>query len=229
MFAILIATVIASSSTPSPSPTISPLPAPVVQWYAQRGAVASGLDVAFVRAVIDAESGGDPKAVSKAGAAGLMQLQPDTASDCGIHDRFDAAQNVDCGAKTLAWLVHKYGMENGVAAYNFGAGNVDSVGGHFTKMPAETQNYVKGVIAEYDDLQHEALEAGQAPFDPSDPTLPATFDATLSREPFLFYLGPDPCGISTPATVPDVGILALECLAHSARPGGDITFLEKPL
>jgi Transglycosylase SLT domain len=154
MVAILLAV---ATSVPTPSPTISPLPSAIVQWYAQRGADASGLDISLVRAVIDAESGGDPKAVSKAGAIGMMQLEPATAGDCGIHDRFDPGQNVECGARTLAYLVHRYGVETGIAAYNFGPGSVDAVGGHFTKMPLETQQYVKSVIDDYDDRQHEDL------------------------------------------------------------------------
>lgn len=145
--------------TPTPSPTISPLPSAIVQWYAARGAAASGLDPALVRAVIDAESGGDPRAVSKAGAIGMMQLEPQTAGDCGIHNRFDPLQNVECGSKTLAYLVRRYGIEQGLASYNFGAGNVGSIDGHFSKLPVETQGYVKDVILEYDELQHLTLTA----------------------------------------------------------------------
>lgn len=175
MLALMLMAVI---NAPTPSPTISPLPSPVVQWYAQRGAEASGLDPALVRAVIEAESGGDPKAVSKAGAIGMMQLASSTASDCGIHDVFDPMQNVQCGARTLGYLVHRYGVETGIAAYNFGSGDVESVGGHLSKMPVETQNYVKDVVDEYDVLQHETLEAA-APetLDVLQPV--AAFDAML--------------------------------------------------
>lgn len=175
MLALMLMAVI---NAPTPSPTISPLPSPVVQWYAQRGAEASGLDPALVRAVIEAESGGDPKAVSKAGAIGMMQLASSTASDCGIHDVFDPMQNVQCGARTLGYLVHRYGVETGIAAYNFGSGDVESVGGHLSKMPVETQNYVKAVVDEYDVLQHETLEAA-APetLDVLQPV--AAFDAML--------------------------------------------------
>lgn len=175
MHALILTAVI---NAPTPSPTISPLPSPVVQWYAQRGAEVSGLDPALVRAVIEAESGGDPKAVSKAGAIGMMQLASATASDCGIHNAFDPLQNVECGARTLGYLVHRYGVETGIAAYNFGSGDVDSVGGHLSKMPVETQNYVKDVVEEYDVLQHESLEtADPQTLDVLAP--PAAFDAML--------------------------------------------------
>jgi hypothetical protein len=162
VFALLFAFVL----TPTPSPTISPLPSAVVQWYAARGAAVSGLDPALVRAVIDEESGGDPRAVSKAGAVGMMQLEPETAGDCGIHNRFNPLENVECGSKTLAYLVRRYGIERGLASYNFGAGNVRSIGGHFSDLPTETQGYVKGVILEYDALQHLTLIA-QAPPTPA--------------------------------------------------------------
>lgn len=200
MFAMVLATLI---GVPTPSPTISPLPSPVVQWYARRGAVVSGLDPAFVRAVIDAESGGDPRAVSSAGAAGMMQLLPDTASDCGIRDRFDAEENVECGAKTLAYLVRRFGIENGIAAYNFGGGNVDAVGGHFKKMPAETQNYVKSVIDDYDVLQHERLPV-EAPAIPAPAPRPEGFEPSL---------GPNVCS----SREPEVGIFALECSPEPAQ------------
>jgi len=175
MHALMLMAVI---NAPTPSPTISPLPSPVVQWYAQRGAEVSGLDPALVRAVIEAESGGDPKAVSKAGAIGMMQLASSTASDCGIHDLFDPMQNVECGARTLGYLVHRYGVETGIAAYNFGSGDVDSVGGHLSRMPPETQNYVKAVVEEYDVLQHETLETSEPQtLDVRQPA--AAFDAML--------------------------------------------------
>ena len=177
MHALMLIAVI---NAPTPSPTISPLPSPVVQWYAQRGAEVSGLDPALVRAVIEAESGGDPKAVSKAGAIGMMQLASSTASDCGIHDAFDPLENVQCGARTLGYLVHHYGVETGIAAYNFGSGDVESVGEHLSKMPVETQNYVKAVVEEYDLLQHQTLDMA-APETLEVLQSPAAFDAMLTE------------------------------------------------
>jgi hypothetical protein len=177
MHALMLALVI---DAPTPSPTISPLPSPIVQWYAQRGAEESGLDPALVRAVIDAESGGDPKAVSKAGAVGLMQLAASTAGDCGIHNRFDPLENVECGAKTLGYLVRHYGVATGIAAYNFGSGDVDLVGDHLSKMPVETQTYVKDVIEDYDALQHDALEA-QTPDAGTSPAPVTQFDQQVDN------------------------------------------------
>jgi len=61
-------------------------------------------------AVIEVESGWNPRAVSRKGAQGLMQLMPDTASRCGIRDRFDIQQNIRCGTAYLGWLIR---MSNG--------------------------------------------------------------------------------------------------------------------
>jgi soluble lytic murein transglycosylase-like protein len=158
--------ILALALVPTPSPTISPLPSPIVQWYALKGAAESRLDPALVRAVIDAESDGDPNAVSSAGAVGLMQLEPATAFDCGIHDRFDPIQNVECGSRTLALLVRRYGIQGALEAYNFGEGNVASVHGDLSRMPEETQDYVWKVTLWYGALRHFALRAEPPPFDP---------------------------------------------------------------
>jgi hypothetical protein len=156
MIAALLTVLLA---VPTPSPTLSPLPTTVVQWYADKGAAASGLDPALVRAIIDAESAGDPHAVSRAGAVGMMQLEPSAASDCGLHDRFDPGANVACGARTLSYLIRDFGLPGGIAAYKFGAGNVTAVGEHLRRMPTETQRYIGTVIERYDELQHVDLVA----------------------------------------------------------------------
>ena len=182
-------------ATPTPSPTLSPLPTPVVNWYAQRGARASGLDPALVRAVIDAESAGDPRAVSHAGAVGMMQLESSTARDCGLDDRFQPLANVTCGSETLARLVDHYGnLPEAIAAYNFGVGNVDATGNHPSRWPQETRRYVAAVIDDYDDLQHESLVAlaptpapSPHPFAPTASTLGA-----LAASPAVTP-APDPC------------------------------------
>jgi soluble lytic murein transglycosylase-like protein len=159
VLAIVVLAFAAHFVPPTPSPTIHPLPGGIINYYAVAGSRASGLDVALVRAVIGAESGGDPRAVSTAGAAGLMQLMPATGYDCGIHDRFDAAANVKCGSRTLALLIHHYNgsLATAIEAYNWGCGNVDRVGGGLSKAPSSTQRYVVGVIEQYDFLQHLSL------------------------------------------------------------------------
>jgi hypothetical protein len=145
-----------------------------VNFYATKGAAAAGLDIALVRSVIDNESAGDPKAVSSAGAVGLMQLEPNTASDCGFHDRYDALQNTICGSKTLSYLVRSYGLRSAIAAYNWGAGNVSAHPAE-ADWPAETRTYVAAVLARYDALQHRAMPIATPEPSPTPSPTPLTF------------------------------------------------------
>lgn len=91
-----------------------------------------------------AESGGNPNAVSPAGAIGLMQFMPDTAASLGI-DPHDPYQSIEGAAKYLRQLYDRFGnFELAVAAYNAGPGNVEKYGG----IPPfeETQNYVRKIF-----------------------------------------------------------------------------------
>jgi hypothetical protein len=105
----------------------------------------SGVDEAFLRAVIHAESAFNPNALSLKGAQGLMQLMPGTASDMGVLDAFDAGQNIRGGARYLAQLLRTFGGDErlAAAAYNAGPGAVQRYRG----VPpfAETQVYVSRV------------------------------------------------------------------------------------
>ncbi|HEY9856622.1 MAG TPA: lytic transglycosylase domain-containing protein [Stenomitos sp.] len=115
---------------------------------ATQAAKPSGVDPALVQAVIQAESGGDPKAVSKAGAMGLMQLMPETAQDMGVTDPFDPAQNVAGGTRYLQQMIDRFGnVPEALAAYNAGPGAVEKHGG----IPpyTETRHYVQRVLDLY--------------------------------------------------------------------------------
>lgn len=106
------------------------------------------LDPSLVRAVIQAESGGDAKAVSKAGAVGLMQLMPETARDLGVQDPRDPAANVAGGTRYLREMLDRFGkLPEALAAYNAGPGAVERHGG----IPpyAETRAYVQRVMQLY--------------------------------------------------------------------------------
>lgn len=105
--------------------------------------------VALLRAVIDQESGGDPSAISSAGAMGLMQLMPGTAQAYGVANPFDPQQNVDAGSAYLADLLHRYhgNLTLALAAYNAGSGAVEKFGG--VPPYAETQSYVHSVLSSY--------------------------------------------------------------------------------
>jgi soluble lytic murein transglycosylase-like protein len=93
------------------------------------------------------ESGFDPRAVSSAGAQGVMQLMPTTAQALGVKDPFDPAQSVAGGARLLKQLLTRYNgnTDLALAAYNAGPGAVDAHGG-VPPFP-ETQQYVSRIKA----------------------------------------------------------------------------------
>ena len=111
----------------------------------QAAAAKSGVSEALLRAVIHAESGFNPRAMSYKGAQGLMQLMPGTASDMGVSNAFDVSQNISGGAQYLAQLLHDFNgnVEWATAAYNAGEAAVRKYNG----VPPydETQVYVKRV------------------------------------------------------------------------------------
>jgi soluble lytic murein transglycosylase-like protein len=113
-----------------------------------------GLDPLLVHAVIRAESNFDPRAVSPKGAAGLMQLMPETAQRYGVDNRFDPAQNVDGGVRYLRDLMAMFNgnLSLALAAYNAGEGAVLKYGRRIPPYP-ESQQYVVRVRSFYDQLR----------------------------------------------------------------------------
>ena len=113
-----------------------------------------GVDVALVHAVISAESGYNPSALSKAGARGLMQLMPDTARRYGVQNIHDPMENINGGVKYLRDLLTLFNgnLELAVAAYNAGE---NAVIRHGNRIPpyAETANYVPKVLGFYRKFQ----------------------------------------------------------------------------
>jgi hypothetical protein len=115
-------------------------------WQAARR---NALNPMLVAAVIRAESAGNPRAVSRVGARGLMQLMPATAERFGVrfHALFEPEQNLEAGSRYLSWLVDQFPDDLGkvLAAYNAGENAVARYGG----IPPyrETRNYVRRIYA----------------------------------------------------------------------------------
>ncbi|WP_029605651.1 lytic transglycosylase domain-containing protein [Kozakia baliensis] len=116
----------------------------------RQAAEQNAIPATWVRAVLQAESAGDPGAVSAAGAMGLMQIMPDTWKDVRLtlnlgDDPFDPHDNIAAGAAYLRWLHDRYGDAGFLAAYNAGPGRYDE---HLTTgrpLPGETISYVEFV------------------------------------------------------------------------------------
>jgi len=98
--------------------------------YIDQAARETKLDSALIVSVIKAESNGDPNAVSRRGAKGLMQLTDTTAREMGVRNPFDPQANIRGGSRYLRKMLDKYDdLSLALAAYNAGPGNVDKYGG----------------------------------------------------------------------------------------------------
>ena len=109
----------------------------------------SQIDADFIASVIHAESANNPRAVSRKGAQGLMQLMPETASNLGVKNSFDPAENVDGGVRYLRELLLRYNGDaaKALAAYNAGPQRVQQYKG--VPPYRETHAYVARVISDY--------------------------------------------------------------------------------
>ncbi len=120
----------------------------LIKKYSQQ----NNIDENLVKAVIKAESGYNPNAVSPAGAQGLMQLMPSTAKGLGVNNPLDPEQNIAGGVKYLKGLLNRFEgkLDLALAAYNAGPNAVKKYGG----IPPynETQNYVKRVLEYHKDF-----------------------------------------------------------------------------
>jgi hypothetical protein len=118
------------------------------------------LDVDLLASVVRAESGGNPHAVSKAGAQGLMQLMPKTAADLGVGNSFAPDANINGGSAYLDALLKKYheNLALALAAYNAGPAAVDRW--HGIPPYRETRAYVARVIHEFNRRYAARMAAG---------------------------------------------------------------------
>lgn len=121
----------------------------IIETFAEK----YNVDEDFIKAIIKQESGFNPKATSKKGAMGLMQLMPKTAKSLGVNNAYDPWENIEGGVKYLKGFLDKYdnNHELALAAYNAGANAVKRYGG----IPPykETQNYVKAIMSNYNKIK----------------------------------------------------------------------------
>ncbi len=115
----------------------------------ERAAARHNVDPNLVRAVIKVESNFNPRAVSRTGAMGLMQLMPVTARELNVTNPFDPEQNVDAGVRHLKHLLDDFGgdVRLTLAAYNAGVGAVMRSSG--VPPYSETRSYVKKITNLY--------------------------------------------------------------------------------
>jgi len=112
----------------------------------EQAALRHGVDPAILHGLIQQESGFDPNAASGAGASGLTQLMPGTATSMGVADTLNPAESIEGGARYLSQLMSEFGgnTAEALAAYNAGPGAVTQYGG-IPPYP-ETQSYVAKVL-----------------------------------------------------------------------------------
>lgn len=141
-----------------------PLGLPAYEEIVRAAAARHGIDPALVAAVVRAESGFDPRALSRKGARGLMQLMPATARRLGVARAYDPRQNVSGGVAYLARLAERFGADRPdlvLAAYNAGEGAVEAHDG--VPPYRETRAYVKRVLAFWDGYARAGGESASAP------------------------------------------------------------------
>ena len=125
------------------------------------------IDADFIASVIRAESANNPRAISRKGAQGLMQLMPGTANKLGVKDSFDAAENVDGGVRYLRELLLLYNGDaaRALAAYNAGPQRVQQY--HGVPPYRETRAYVAQIIRDYNRKKLAERKQAQAKKSPT--------------------------------------------------------------
>ena len=141
-------------ASPDPAATTASVPVTVLTREEMRTMLAHAgtehnIDADLLASVVRAESGGQVRAVSRAGARGLMQLMPGTANELGVGDAFQPSENIAGGTAYLDQLLKRYNdnVALALAAYNAGPAAVDRY--HGIPPYRETRAYVARVIREF--------------------------------------------------------------------------------
>jgi transglycosylase-like protein with SLT domain len=158
--------VVAAPVAPAAQPTLPPARSTVnVTDAVSAASDRYRLDPDLLNSVIRAESGFNPRAVSRKGAQGLMQLMPETASKLGVPNAFDPEANVDGGTRYLRELLERYNYDliKALAAYNAGTKRVEQY--HGVPPYQETRHYVASIVRDFNRkklAQQKAAKAAQA-------------------------------------------------------------------
>jgi soluble lytic murein transglycosylase-like protein len=145
---ILRVDIVPDPPAPASDPTPQAANTTIPQLLTQAGTL-HNIDADLLASIVHAESNGNPRAVSRAGAQGLMQLMPSTASTLGVHNSFAPNENISGGSTYLDQLLTRYHNDIALAAaaYNAGPAAVDRF--HGIPPYAETRAYVTRVIREF--------------------------------------------------------------------------------
>ena len=154
----IVTTAVTHAPAALPAPAVELTGAEMHEMLAHAGA-AHHIDEDLLASVVRAESGGQVRAVSRTGARGLMQLMPGTASELGVQDAFQPAQNIAGGTAYLDALLTRYhdNAALALAAYNAGPAAVDRYRG--VPPYRETRAYVARVIREFNRRKQMELMA----------------------------------------------------------------------
>lgn len=143
---LILASVMPAITMAQSAPVVRPSPHDAYADYIAEASRRFGVPITWIRAVMRAESAGESRAVSSAGAMGLMQIMPATWADVRARhglgrDPYDPRDNILAGTAYLRELYDRYGSPGFLAAYNAGPGRYEaSLGGR--PLPVETRSYV---------------------------------------------------------------------------------------
>jgi len=157
VFGVLVLTVVSGytisgfAGVPGPRPVESaPVTGVKIDAFIATAAARYGVSEELIAAIIEAESEFNPRAVSRRGAQGLMQLMPETAATLGVDDPFDPRANIDGGVRHLRALMDRFdnNLPLALAAYN--AGEVAVIKHRGVPPYRETQGYVSRILRRLD-------------------------------------------------------------------------------